>query len=213
MAHMCPGMWWPRLRGASGRRLLLYTAHTDGLTQGASGLAEGASRLTPAPRPAPAGLAQAAAEQAAAAAPYIAEQAAAAAAAAPYVPSPYQPGWEIWAGAFFGTFPFVIASIEFGKRIVIQRRCPECRGKGLVPASGPAGRKGRLRKCPQCGGMLPWGGWKLFLFSSSPGNGGPLLQPMGQRSVLYKVPPRPPQQQQEEAGAGRRQSPPDEGGS
>ena len=150
---------------------------------------EADSRLSLSP-----GLAQAAAEQA----------------AAPYVPSPYQPGWEIWAGAFFGTFPFVIASFEFGKRIVLQRRCPECRGKGLVPASGPAGLKGRLRKCPQCGGMLPWAGWKLFWFGD-PGNGGPLMQPLGQRSVLYKVPPRPPQHE-EDAGAELRQSPPEGGG-
>ena len=46
----------------------------------------------------------------------------------------------------------------------------------------------------QCGGMLPWLGWKAFWFSTvtSPGNGGPLLQPQGQRSVFYKVPPGRP---------------------
>lgn len=39
--------------------------------------------------------------------------------------------------------------------------------------------------------MLPWLGWKMFLFSTftSPGNGGPLLQPKGQKSVFYSVPP------------------------
>lgn len=43
----------------------------------------------------------------------------------------------------------------------------------------------------QCGGMLPWLGWKAFWFSTftDPGNGGPLLQPKGQGSrILYKVP-------------------------
>ena len=49
----------------------------------------------------------------------------------------------------------------------------------------------RLRRCPQCGGLLPWLGWRLFFLSTAldPGNGGPLLQPRGQRSVLYTVPP------------------------
>lgn len=41
--------------------------------------------------------------------------------AAPYVPSPYEPGWEIWAGAIAGIIPFAIGSYEFGKRIVSCR--------------------------------------------------------------------------------------------
>ena len=50
----------------------------------------------------------------------------------------------------------------------------------------------------QCGGMLPWLGWKMFLFSTlRPGNGGPLQQPKGQKSVFYSVPP-PLQKQPEE---------------
>lgn len=44
--------------------------------------------------------------------------AAAAIAAGTYVPSPHQPGWEIWVGAAAGVIPFAIASYEFGKRIV-----------------------------------------------------------------------------------------------
>ena len=48
------------------------------------------------------------------------------------------------------------------------------------------------RKCSQCGGFLPWLGWKKFFTSTAlPGNGGPLLQPKGQSSVLYKVPDKP----------------------
>ncbi|PRW33526.1 hypothetical protein C2E21_7498 [Chlorella sorokiniana] len=94
-------------------------------------------------------------------------------------------GWEVWVGFVAGVIPFLIASYEFGKRILIQRRCPSCRGSGLVKR-GP-----RLVKCPECGGMLPWISWRLFLLgtATNPGNGGPLLQPRGQTSVLYRVPP------------------------
>lgn len=35
-----------------------------------------------------------------------------------YTPSPYEPGWEVYAGAAAGVIPFLIASWEFGKRIV-----------------------------------------------------------------------------------------------
>ena len=50
-----------------------------------------------------------------------------------YVPSPMEtPSWEIWIGSLAGIVPFVIASYEFGKRIVIQRRCEACGGRGLV---------------------------------------------------------------------------------
>ncbi|WPT11700.1 hypothetical protein PSENEW3n2_00005200 [Picochlorum sp. SENEW3] len=90
-----------------------------------------------------------------------------------YVPSPVDgPGWEIWFGSIVGVIPFIIASYEFGKRIVIQRRCAVCGGKGLV-------KKGKYwKKCTQCGGMLPWLGWRAFWFSNlRPGNGGPLMRP------------------------------------
>lgn len=64
-------------------------------------------------------------------------------------------------------------------------RCEKCGGNGLL-------KSGRFyRKCNECGGFFPWQGWKLFFTSTaSPGNGGPLLQPRGQKSVLYKVPPK-----------------------
>mgnify|MGYP001807189553 CR=1 FL=1 len=35
-----------------------------------------------------------------------------------YVPSPVEPGWEIWLGFIAGVVPFAIGSYEFGKRIV-----------------------------------------------------------------------------------------------
>jgi len=101
-----------------------------------------------------------------------------------YIP-PAAPGWEIWVGLAAGVIPFCIASYEFGKRILIQRRCPECKGSGLV-------KRGRyLRKCTNCGGMLPWLGWKAFFAANlDPGNGGPLLQPKKQTSVFYSIPPQ-----------------------
>ncbi|KAK9830062.1 hypothetical protein WJX72_009504 [[Myrmecia] bisecta] len=101
-----------------------------------------------------------------------------------FTPGPVEVGWEIWAGAAAGVIPFIIGAWEFGKRIVIQRRCSVCSGSGLVS-------KGRyLRKCPECGGFFPWQGWRQFFTSTaSPGNGGVLRAPKGQTSVFYKVPP------------------------
>ena len=47
--------------------------------------------------------------------------------------------------------------------------------------------------------MLPWISWQQFIFgTATPGNGGPLLQPRGQTSVFYSVPP--PLDQQEQQG-------------
>lgn len=59
----------------------------------------------------------------------------------PYVPTPYQPGWEIWVGFAAGIIPFAIGAAEFGKRILIQQRCEVCGGKGLVASAGPGGDK------------------------------------------------------------------------
>lgn len=42
---------------------------------------------------------------------------------AAYVPGPVNVGWQIYVGAAVAAFPFVIGSFEFGKRILIQRRC------------------------------------------------------------------------------------------
>ena len=85
---------------------------------------------------------------------------------------------------------------------MIQRRCETCSGSGLVE------RGGKLRKCLQCGGFFPWqvccravqsqqacralrsSPWQswgqFFSATADPGNGGPLQQPRGQTSVLYK---------------------------
>eukprot|EP00270_Netrium_digitus_P015228 TRINITY_DN5307_c0_g1_i4.p1 TRINITY_DN5307_c0_g1~~TRINITY_DN5307_c0_g1_i4.p1 ORF type:complete len:139 (+),score=18.73 TRINITY_DN5307_c0_g1_i4:28-417(+) len=63
---------------------------------------------------------------------------------------------EIIIGAIAGVIPFIIASIEFGKRIVEQRRCKVCGGSGLELV-------GRFyRRCTGCGGFLPWQSWRRF---------------------------------------------------
>lgn len=123
-----------------------------------------------------------------------------------YVPSQLSdgPGIEAWAGFIAGVVPFAIGASEFTKRILIQQRCKTCIGSGLVPIvqSSPlidmdaalAGepskmRPRKLKKCLECGGFFPWISWRMFLTSNaSPGNGGPLLQPRGQKSVFYTVP-------------------------
>ena len=90
------------------------------------------------------------------------------------------PEWQIYYGAVAGLSPFVIAAYEFGKRVLIQRRCELCQGSGLI-------KRGRYsRKCTSCGGFLPWESWELF-FTSEAGNGGALRQPKGQTSAFYDV--------------------------
>ena len=122
----------------------------------------------------------------------------------PYVPSPYTPGPEIWLGALLPTLVFALGSYEFGKRILIQRRCAVCSGTGLVSvrlndsssssSSGPGQQQEqqfRKVKCRACGGFFPWeSASKFFSAATRPGNGGPLRQPSfpKQTSVFYKVP-------------------------
>ncbi|KAF8072697.1 hypothetical protein HT031_000357 [Scenedesmus sp. PABB004] len=114
---------------------------------------------------------------------------------AAFVPGP--PGWQVTFAAAVSTVPFVIGAYEFGKRILIQRRCQVCAGSGLVT-------RGRFqRKCPECGGFFPWVSWQMFLSANArPGNGGPLLQPRGQSSVFYSVPPPPGEEQRQQPGSG-----------
>ena len=90
------------------------------------------------------------------------------------------PEWQIYYGFIAGLTPCVIAAYEFGKRIIIQRRCELCGGSGLI-------QKGRyMRKCTSCGGFLPWQSWELF-FTSDAGNGSRVRAPKGQTSVFYDV--------------------------
>jgi hypothetical protein len=126
---------------------------------------------------------------------------------AAYVPSPYTPGPEIWLGALLPTLVFALGSYEFGKRILIQRRCAVCAGTGLVDvpfvtsssssssssSSGPRQQQQQFRKvkCRACGGFFPWeSASKFFSAAARPGNGGPLRPPAlpRQTSVFYRVP-------------------------
>ena len=89
--------------------------------------------------------------------------------------------------------PALRAAYEFGKRILIQRRCARCGGSGLIQRTLPAGVTAnagmqQLRKCTSCGGFLPWVSWRYFFTSAAtPGNGGALRAPQGQTGVLYDV--------------------------
>ena len=92
--------------------------------------------------------------------------------------------WQLYFGFFAGIAPFIIAAYEFGKRILIQRKCALCQGSGLI-------RKGEYsRKCTACGGFLPWESWERFLdvgTAAKIGNGGRVRVPEGQTSVFYDV--------------------------
>ncbi|GJP77489.1 hypothetical protein CLOP_g15983, partial [Closterium sp. NIES-67] len=64
--------------------------------------------------------------------------------------------WQVVVGAIAGVIPFIVASIEFGKRIAAQQRCEQCQGSGLQLV-------GRYyRRCSACGGFLPWQSWRRF---------------------------------------------------
>ncbi|KAL6196119.1 hypothetical protein ACLB2K_031734 [Fragaria x ananassa] len=56
--------------------------------------------------------------------------------------------WQIVVGAIAGVTPFVVAGIEFSKRIIAQQRCEVCGGSGLVLT------KENYVKCPGCGMIL-----------------------------------------------------------
>ncbi|CAB4277914.1 unnamed protein product [Prunus armeniaca] len=71
-------------------------------------------------------------------------------------PTPVAITWQIVVGAVAGVTPFVVAGIEFSKRIIAQKRCEVCGGSGLVLT------KQDYVKCPGCGGFLPWQSWKRF---------------------------------------------------
>ncbi|KAK0601285.1 hypothetical protein LWI29_022783 [Acer saccharum] len=64
--------------------------------------------------------------------------------------------WQIIVGTIAGVTPFVVAGIEFSKRIIAQRRCEVCGGSGLILEEKD------YYKCPECGGFLPWQSWKRF---------------------------------------------------
>ncbi|XP_074344503.1 uncharacterized protein LOC141683654 [Apium graveolens] len=65
--------------------------------------------------------------------------------------------WQILVGALAGVIPFIVAAIEFSKRIVAQKKCEICQGSGLVLMD-----KKEYIRCPDCGGFLPWQSWNRF---------------------------------------------------
>ncbi|XP_009591626.1 uncharacterized protein LOC107775508 [Nicotiana tabacum] len=65
--------------------------------------------------------------------------------------------WQIVVGSLAGVTPFVVAGIEFSKRIVKQRKCEVCGGSGLVLKNNKF-----YKRCPDCGGFLPWQSWRRF---------------------------------------------------
>ncbi|CAA7062690.1 unnamed protein product [Microthlaspi erraticum] len=64
--------------------------------------------------------------------------------------------WQIIVGTIAGVTPFVVAGVEFSKRIIAQKKCEECGGTGLVF------RDKKYFRCPGCGGFLPWQSWRRF---------------------------------------------------
>ena len=88
------------------------------------------------------------------------------------------PSAEIWVGSVVALVPIVWASFEFASRIRVQRQCLVCKGSGLSDTTKSGQKLSRLRKCYNCGGFLPWLGWRRFFLSTlDPGNGGVLLRP------------------------------------
>ncbi|CAA0815372.1 Unknown protein [Striga hermonthica] len=65
--------------------------------------------------------------------------------------------WQIVLGALAGVSPFVVAGIEFSKRIIEQKKCKVCNGSGLVLRDDKY-----YFRCPACGGFLPWQSWRRF---------------------------------------------------
>ncbi|XP_057439799.1 uncharacterized protein LOC130731508 [Lotus japonicus] len=73
-------------------------------------------------------------------------------------PAPAEITWQIVVGTIAGVTPFVVAGVEFSKRIMAQRRCEVCGGSGLVLRE----KEKDYIRCPECGGFLPWQSWKRF---------------------------------------------------
>ncbi|EPS60404.1 hypothetical protein M569_14399, partial [Genlisea aurea] len=65
--------------------------------------------------------------------------------------------WQIVIGSLAGVTPFLVAGVEFGKRIAAQRKCKVCKGSGLVLRDDKY-----YFRCPACGGFLPWQSWTRF---------------------------------------------------
>ncbi|CAN8063596.1 unnamed protein product [Agarophyton chilense] len=74
----------------------------------------------------------------------------------PDILTPLSPDVSVLVGSIALSIPFFVAAVLFGERIYRQRTCTQCNGSGLV-------KKGRfMKRCPKCGGFLPWQSWKRF---------------------------------------------------
>lgn len=93
-----------------------------------------------------------------------------------YVPPEVGP--EIYIGSVVALIPIVWATYEFTSRVRVQQQCAVCQGSGLVNLTRNGTELKNARKCYNCGGFLPWLGWKKFFLSTfDPGNGGVLQRP------------------------------------
>lgn len=91
---------------------------------------------------------------------------------------PGSPPLEIWIGSIVALVPIIWATIEFTSRIRVQQQCLVCQGSGLVYITKSGNPLTRARKCFNCGGFLPWLGWRRFFLSTfDVGNGGVLQFP------------------------------------
>ncbi|KAF6149600.1 hypothetical protein GIB67_011209 [Kingdonia uniflora] len=70
--------------------------------------------------------------------------------ASTFEPAQIELSWEIIVGTIAGITPFVVAGIEFSKRIAEQRSCTVCKGSGLVLRD-----KKYYFRCPRCGYSTP----------------------------------------------------------
>lgn len=64
--------------------------------------------------------------------------------------------WQVAVGTIAGVTPFLVAGVEFSKRIMAQKKCKVCGGSGLVK------RDEYYFRCYSCGGFLPWQSWRRF---------------------------------------------------
>ena len=87
----------------------------------------------------------------------------AAAAASTFTPPVVGP--DIWVGTAAALVPVVWGGASFVGRVRIQQRCAVCQGSGLTretKAGGPL--LSQPRKCWNCGGFIPWKGWRSFFW-------------------------------------------------
>lgn len=71
-------------------------------------------------------------------------------------------GIELYIASLAPVLTFTYAAVLFSSRIEEQRSCGVCKGIGLVYETASGEKLSKPRKCKNCGGFLPWLGWKKF---------------------------------------------------